>query len=71
MCAPYPIADALYPSNYLFAASAALSHMTGSSGGSSSSSSSYKEPLFITQSAAFKFVAGDTITLPCDVTNPG
>lgn len=62
-----PIRLLIRSSNYLFAGSAAMSHMTGSSGGTSS----YKEPLFITQSAAFKFVIGETISLPCDVTNPG
>lgn len=29
------------------------------------------EPVFISQSEAFKFAVGDTITLPCEVTQPG
>ncbi|KAG5679680.1 hypothetical protein PVAND_009234 [Polypedilum vanderplanki] len=28
------------------------------------------EPMFISRSEAFKFAVGDTITLPCEVTNP-
>ncbi|XP_063709966.1 neural cell adhesion molecule 2-like [Culicoides brevitarsis] len=30
-----------------------------------------EEPRFISQSAAFKFAVGDTIILPCEVTQPG
>ena len=29
------------------------------------------EPTFLSRSEAFKFAVADTITLPCDVTNPG
>lgn len=29
------------------------------------------QPLFISQSEAFKFAVGDVITLPCEVTQPG
>lgn len=29
------------------------------------------EPVFISQSEAFKFAVGDTISLPCEVTQPG
>jgi hypothetical protein len=29
------------------------------------------EPSFISRSETFKFVAGDTIKLPCDVANAG
>lgn len=29
------------------------------------------EPMFISRSEAFKFAVGDTITLPCEVTQPG
>ncbi|XP_055696900.1 limbic system-associated membrane protein-like isoform X1 [Phlebotomus papatasi] len=41
-------------------------------GGAISHASGVKaEPMFISQSAAFKFVVGDTISLPCEVTHPG
>lgn len=29
------------------------------------------EPSFISRSETFKFVAGETIMLPCEVSNPG
>uniref|UniRef100_A0A1B0CD00 Putative secreted protein n=1 Tax=Lutzomyia longipalpis TaxID=7200 RepID=A0A1B0CD00_LUTLO len=43
---------------------------TQQSGAISHTSGAKAEPMFISQSAAFKFVVGDTISLPCEVTHP-